>query len=77
MADTVRQIEVAVARYLRLVSTLLTEDTSGLGINFVDSSAQEPAKSYVLHHSQGESWFPNDKPEFQAMGTRTQNSSDS
>ena len=32
VADTVRQIEVAVARYLRLVSTLLVADTSGLGV---------------------------------------------
>ncbi len=62
VADTVRQIEVAVARYLRLVSTLLVEDTSGLGVADSDQltllirSLPEPAKSYVLHHSQGESY---------------------
>ena len=62
VADTVRQIEVAVARYLRLVSTLLVDDTSGLGVADSDQltllirSLPEPAKSYVLHHSQGESY---------------------
>ena len=62
VADTIRQIEVAVARYLRLVSTLIDEDVNGLGIGDSDQltllirSLAEPAKSYVLHHSQGESY---------------------
>jgi len=51
--------EVAVARYLRLVSTLIDEDVNGLGVGDSDQltlligSLAEPAKSYVLHHSQG------------------------
>ena len=62
VADTIRQIEVAVARYLRLVSTLIDEDVNGLGVGDSDQltllirSLAEPAKSYVLHHSQGESY---------------------
>ena len=62
VADTIRQIEVAVARYLRLVSTLIDEDVDGLGVGDSDQltllirSLAEPAKSYVLHHSQGESY---------------------
>ena len=62
VADTIRQIEVAVARYLRLVSTLIDEDVNGLGVGDSDQltplirSLAEPAKSYVLHHSHGESY---------------------
>ena len=62
VADTIRQIEVAVARYLRLVSTLTDEDVNGLGVGDSDQltllirSLAEPAKSYVLHHSHGESY---------------------
>ena len=36
VADTVRQIEIAVARYLRLVSTLVSDDTVGLGVSDSD-----------------------------------------
>ena len=36
VADTIRQIEVAVARYLRLVSTLIDEDVNGLGVGDSD-----------------------------------------
>ena len=62
VADTIRQIQVAVAGYLRLVSTLIDEDVNGLGVGDSDQltllvrSLAEPAKSYVLHHSQGESY---------------------
>ena len=51
VADTIRQIEVAVARYLRLVSTLIDEDVNGLGVGDSDQltllirSLAEPAKS--------------------------------
>ena len=62
VADTVRQIEIAVARYLRLVSTLVSDDTVGLGVSDSDQltllvrSLPETAKQYVLHHSTGESY---------------------
>ena len=62
VADTIRQIEVVVARYLRLVLTLNDEDVNGLEVGnsnqrtLLIRSLAEPAKSYVLHHSQGESY---------------------
>ena len=62
VADTVRQIEVAVARYLRLISTLVDCDVTGLGVSDSDQltllirSLPEAAKQYTLHHSTGESF---------------------
>ena len=49
VADTVRQIEVAVARYLRLVS-----DSDQLTL--LIRSLPEAAKQYTLHHSSGETF---------------------
>ena len=57
-----RQIEVAVARYLRLISTLVDCDVTGLGVSDSDQltllirSLPEAAKQYTLHHSTGESF---------------------
>ena len=58
VAATIRQIEVAVAGYLRFASTMIDdEDVNGLEVGDSDQltllirSLAEPAKSYVLHHS--------------------------
>lgn len=62
VADTVRQPEVSVSRYLRLVSTLVGADVSDLGVSDSDKltllirSLPEAAKQYTLHHSTGESF---------------------
>ena len=62
VADTVRHIEVAVARFVRLLSTLDQRDAVGLA--FTDSDqltlligrCQSLRKAYTLHHSQGETY---------------------
>ena len=65
-----RQIERAVAIYLRLVSTLVSDDTVGLGVSDSDQltllvrSLPETAKQYVLHHSTGESTLRIVRPPF-------------
>ena len=62
VADTVRQIEVAVARFVRLLSTLDQRDAVGLALTDSDQltllirSLPESAKAYTLHHSQGETY---------------------
>ena len=62
VADTVRQIEVAVARFLRLLSTLDPRDAAGFALTDSDQltllmrSLPESAKAYTLHHSQGETY---------------------
>ena len=62
VADTVRQIEIAVARYLRLLSTLEPGDAVGLGLTDSDQltllirSLPDHARAYTLHHSQGETY---------------------
>ena len=61
VADTVRQIEIAVARFVRLLSTLDQRDAA-VGLALTDSdqltllirSLPESAKAFTLHHSQGE-----------------------
>ena len=62
VADTVRQIEIAVARFVRLLSTLDQRDAVGLALTDSDQltllirSLPESAKAYTLHHSQGETY---------------------
>ncbi|CAE7200879.1 unnamed protein product [Symbiodinium sp. CCMP2592] len=62
VADTVRQIEVAVARFVRLLSTLDPRDAAGFALTDSDQltllmrSLPESAKAYTLHHSQGETY---------------------
>ena len=62
ISDSVRLIEVAASRYLRMMGTLASEDAVGLGLSDSDlltlliRSLTEPCKSYVLHHSTGESY---------------------
>ncbi|CAE7748672.1 ZCCHC13 [Symbiodinium sp. CCMP2592] len=62
VADTVRQIEVAVARFVRLLSTLDPRDAAGFPLTDSDQltllmrSLPESAKAYTLHHSQGETY---------------------
>ena len=62
VADTVRQIEVAVARFVRLLSTLDPRDAAGFTLTDSDQltllmrSLPESAKAYTLHHSQGETY---------------------
>ena len=62
VADTVRQIEIAVARYQRLLSTLEPGDAVGLGLTDSDQltllirSLPDHARAYTLHHSQGETY---------------------
>ena len=63
VADTVRQIEVAVARFGRLLSTLDQRDAVGLSLTdsdhltlFLIRSFPESAKACTLHHSHGETY---------------------
>ena len=62
VADTVRQIEVAVARYVKMVSTLDATDMSGLHIADSDQmtllmrSLPHAARDHVLHHSGGDTY---------------------